>query len=541
MSHNIKTPLTSISRAVGNILQLKYDQLIKSLFANNEQGFFYDPNDLSTMFQDSAGTIPVTGVGQPVGLMLDKSKGLVVGVERLTNGDFSAGSAGWTVVGNDATHIITFANGTMRYQSDTATPVLAVQQFNTLTVGKWYEVTITISNYVSGAIKSDGLGGLIFPSSTGTYKLRAIATSTTFNLLRQMPNVDITIDSVSIKELAGNHAFQTTSASRPILRQTPILGNELLVNGDFATNDFTGWTHPDSAPSVTTVANQQVTMTAGAGSTLARLRQSLSVTAGEYVVSLDVKSITGTLQVHASMGNTATGDATYGVITCDRLGKYEQKITVAAGTLGLAFTTSSINGGSIVIDDISVKRVTSYRTDQNYLAFDGSDDFLQTSNIDFTATDKVSLFAGVRKLSDAAPGMLYELSTNSFSADGSFYLATPVTTSQPGTDGFNLRGTTAISKTHIAISPASVMYTTSGDIGNKAIVFRTNGITRGSGLVNVGTGKLGNYPLYIGRRAGTSLPFNGHIYGLIGIGKLVSDSETLAIEKELAKRIGVTL
>lgn len=48
-------------------------QVIKSLFANNEQGFAFDFNDLSTMYQDSAGTIPVTGVGQPVGKVLDKS------------------------------------------------------------------------------------------------------------------------------------------------------------------------------------------------------------------------------------------------------------------------------------------------------------------------------------------------------------------------------------------------------------------------------------------------------------------------------------
>lgn len=49
------------------------NQLIKSLFANGEQGFAYDPNDLTTMFQDAAGTVPVTGAGQPVGLILDKS------------------------------------------------------------------------------------------------------------------------------------------------------------------------------------------------------------------------------------------------------------------------------------------------------------------------------------------------------------------------------------------------------------------------------------------------------------------------------------
>lgn len=49
------------------------NQIIKSLFANNEQGFAYDPNDLTTMFQDAAGTVPVTEVGQPVGLIRDKS------------------------------------------------------------------------------------------------------------------------------------------------------------------------------------------------------------------------------------------------------------------------------------------------------------------------------------------------------------------------------------------------------------------------------------------------------------------------------------
>ena len=45
----------------------------RRLFRNGEQGVWFDPSDLSTLFQDAAGTIPVTGVEQPVGLMLDKS------------------------------------------------------------------------------------------------------------------------------------------------------------------------------------------------------------------------------------------------------------------------------------------------------------------------------------------------------------------------------------------------------------------------------------------------------------------------------------
>ena len=43
------------------------------LFAGGKKGAWYDPSDLSTMWQDSAGTTPVTADGQPVGKILDKS------------------------------------------------------------------------------------------------------------------------------------------------------------------------------------------------------------------------------------------------------------------------------------------------------------------------------------------------------------------------------------------------------------------------------------------------------------------------------------
>jgi hypothetical protein len=43
------------------------------LFSANEQGAWYDPSDLTTLFTDSAGTVPVTGVEQFVGRMNDKS------------------------------------------------------------------------------------------------------------------------------------------------------------------------------------------------------------------------------------------------------------------------------------------------------------------------------------------------------------------------------------------------------------------------------------------------------------------------------------
>ena len=44
-----------------------------SLFKDDKQGVWYDPSDKSTMFQDVAGTVPVTKDGDPVALMKDKS------------------------------------------------------------------------------------------------------------------------------------------------------------------------------------------------------------------------------------------------------------------------------------------------------------------------------------------------------------------------------------------------------------------------------------------------------------------------------------
>ncbi len=78
----IRTPLSTViggafwtpgATILGGTSKKTFDQIIQSLFANNEQGFFYDPNDLSTMYQDAAGTIPVTVAGQAVGLIRDKS------------------------------------------------------------------------------------------------------------------------------------------------------------------------------------------------------------------------------------------------------------------------------------------------------------------------------------------------------------------------------------------------------------------------------------------------------------------------------------
>jgi hypothetical protein len=411
LSNNIKTPLTAISRAIGNILQLTYGQLVKQLFANGEQGFFYDPNDLSTMFQDAAGTIPVTAVGQPVGLLLDKSKGLVFGGE-LNSNTFNTNLAGWGV--GTASSVI-LENGEAKVTLGGAINSSANNWFKldgVYALGKRYTVSFD-ATHVSGGDLQAGFGyiaGLTVTSAQGATKQRYTFTSSGFaasgvGLLAFGATTAGSvwkIDNVSVKEVLGNHAYQTTSASRPILRKNAVTG-------------------------------------------------------------------------------------------------------------------------------------------ANYLEFDGSDDFLQTSNINFTATDKVSLFAGVRKLSDASIGSVFGLSSAPISASGVFEVYAPQAAGSEGVAYYSRGASTRLAILAQGLkAPVGFILSAQTDIANNTVICKINQSLAGAGG-NLGGGSFSNNPLFIGRRAGTSLPFNGHIYGLIGVGKLTSDSETIAIEKELAKRIGVTL
>jgi hypothetical protein len=44
-----------------------------SIFAGGAKGAWYDPSDITSLFQDGAGTTPVAASGDPLGRMLDKS------------------------------------------------------------------------------------------------------------------------------------------------------------------------------------------------------------------------------------------------------------------------------------------------------------------------------------------------------------------------------------------------------------------------------------------------------------------------------------
>ena len=198
---------------------------IANLFSNGEQGVWYDPSDLTTMFQDDTSGAPAV-IGQPVGLMLDKSQGAPLGSEVITNGDFATDS-GWGL-GNDWSIAGGVASATDSTNDN-------LRQNRTLVDGKSYLITFTIVSISSGAVLVR-FGGDTQVSSeefseVGTYTviLEANSTSTSF-IIRSRDSFTGSIDNVSVKEVSGNYAIQTTSTKRPVLARHPEGGIRNLLS-----------------------------------------------------------------------------------------------------------------------------------------------------------------------------------------------------------------------------------------------------------------------------------------------------------------------
>lgn len=175
------------------------------------------------------------------------------------------------------------------------------------------------------------------------------------------------------------------------------------------------------------------------------------------------------------------------------------------------------------------------------LLFDGVNDNLVTPSIDFSASDKVMMAAGVRKLSDAAIGAVVELSANPAPPNpGSFSLSA----SAAGADYryYVATGSEAYAASIPAAAPDSSVLTALSDFASPQSIVRRNGQVVGSNTLPTGGGNFGNYPLYIGRRAAVSRPYNGFLHQLVVRGGAWPDATELAqLEAYLASKSGVSL
>lgn len=185
----------------------------RRLFRGSEMGAVINPSNLPSIYRESTGATAGAS-GSLVGLILDE-RYLLAREGEITP---ALEAANWSVTGTDATHVVTWSNGTMRYQSDTATPALTVTRASLLTVGETYEISCTVSAYTSGSIKTSSFASeLNLGAQAGTVRYISAATSADFAMLRNDVNVDLTVSSLSIREVPGSHSTQTTADNRPTL------------------------------------------------------------------------------------------------------------------------------------------------------------------------------------------------------------------------------------------------------------------------------------------------------------------------------------
>jgi hypothetical protein len=557
------------------------------LFAAGEQGFWLEPSDLTTMFQDRAGTTPVNTPGQTVGLRLDKSKGLTLGSELVTNGDFSGGTTGWTGGSGAAISIVSggllvddptssgFANQTITTIANTYYKITG--QFVAATASCQPAVWVGTTNLTSNLLALN-----LATNYTGTFTAYFLATSTTSFLSIGYvagPSQNVTIDNISVKEIAGNHAVAPTDAARPTYGIEPKTGRRNLLE---QTEEFNNvyWTKTSATVTPDSDGTADLLYPSTSGTLRGIERTVGAVSSTPYTTSIEAKAAgLNFLYLYGAQGNVVAyfnlstgaigtvGSGLTATITDVGSGYYRCSVTqtvttrfvyaggcdangstqaTASGTNGILIRKAQLEASATAT---AYQRVgTAFNVTEagvatvHYVEYNGIDDSFSTSSINFTATDKMSVFAGVRKLSDAAQGIFVELSASTLSNNGTFNMQAP---SDAGFARYRFTSKGTISSGDFAsgyAAPISSVLTGLGDISGDTSTLRVNGIQVSQATTDQGTGNFGNYPLFIGRRNNATLPFNGRDYGIIIVGKNASASEITNTESYLASNTsGVTL
>lgn len=548
-----------------------------SLFADGEVGAWYDPSDLTTMYQNSTGTTPVTAVEQPVGLMLDKSQGLVLGSELVTNGGFDT-NTDWTF---SAGGVVSITGGVLAFSAAGQTQY-AYQAI--LTVGKTYKVTYTISGYSSGNVRcaAGGTNGVL-RAANGTYTEYVTATTNGYFYLitGNATPVTLNIDNVSVKLLPGNHAKATNDgAARPILRNRyNRLTNSEVFDSGWPVSFASVTANTEVAPNGTTTAD---TLTVVSNAYPQIYQQALGViNPALYIASVYAKAGTNDQISLELRGPNLVPDATFnlttgtvvsgsGTIVSAGNGWYRCSVTTTTNTINPLFIiggkansagTVYIWGAQLTtVDDHaainqeyqSITTATSYNSDATkfplYMEFDGVDDGISSTNINFSATNQVSAFSAVSKNLVTNFGIVVELSASAGTNNGAFALWINGDTGGLGrnTHGITLRGTTNFYDEAFRPYPAPANAVLSyifqpGEADQ--VVSRINGspVTASSTLNSTSAGNFGNYPLYIGSRGGATLLFGGRLYGLIVRSATSTAQEVSNTETYLSGKSGVAV
>ena len=566
------------------------------LFSAGEQGAWYDPSDLTTLFTDSAGTTPVTAVEQFVGLMLDKSRGTPTARRNRFSYTQEFNQAAWELFGGasktgtdvaiapdgtltaDSIRVTTAGTGSNVYQSFAAGAITA----NTWTISVWVkrnaasDQTFQLFANVRGATPY-GVSGNFTATDTwqrftfthtetgGTsgsvFGIIGNTSGVTANLLVWGAQLEASsvaseyqkiVSGIGGEWTPGNHAT-STGTKRPklaarynLLEYTEDFSNAVWAKRGFAAPvsgqvDPNGGTTAWSVTENNTDNNPALFFATGINDTVSRtyrvwLRASSSisialttqgaVSPGNINVTTSWQEFSVTQAVSSSLsgGPHIGGFSTIARNSGVTIFVWHPDLRPASQATGLIGPTYQ-----------RVAAATDYNSSGflPYLAFDGVDDSMLTNSVDFTATDKMTVWQGLRQLNNVT-GMIVELSANGQANAGAFYTIND-TTVAIFSRGSVLTGVTdPTTMTAPLTSVVTAIFDIAADTRNK----RVNGTLTNTDSGDQGTGNYGNYPLFIGRRNNATLPLNGNLYSLIIRGAQSSAAQISATEAWVNQRTG---
>jgi hypothetical protein len=561
-----------------------------SLFlAAGTTGWVYPEEPGVTLFQDSAGTIPVVNPGDPVGLSLDTSKGLVLGPELVTNGTFDENVNGWTPVGSGT---FVWSNGAGVFTRVVDGNDGVRQSFPTVS-GRHYRVSVTVTAGSSARIEFNSSGNpfpgnIVSNGGVGTYTVILAATSSTmFVALGRASNGTVTYDNITVRELPGVHAFQTTALNRPIYGRHPVTGirnlltfTEQFDNAAWGKTRVTVTADATVAPDGVTTADRLVGTPAAGDKTTFLVGRTVTNAAHTWTLRAKYDN----LQWIAINAFDGSNNYTYFDILNGVVGVTESGVTASIASIGDGWylcrvsrtTAASVNAG-VGIHLASANGALSFTSatggeaafiwgaqlelgstatayqrvgntfdvteagvaSVNYLSHNGTNQWLTTSSFAW-GSDKATITAGVRKLSDA--GAIVEASGNSEIAAGAFSLwAQNYLTSGAQRFAFLSKGSgtprTAESATSFA-APVTSVVSGIGDIAGPSSALRINGAQVAQNLSTQGTGNYGTYPLFFGARNGGANFLNGRRYPSVGINTLLTAAQLAQVEAWVTARTG---
>jgi hypothetical protein len=389
-------------------------------------------------------------------------------------------------------------------------------------VGAWLRIsapsalaTTSGTNYpvvnVAGAITA----------SPVTVYVRAIqvetgSTATAYQRVTDQYNVtEAGVSSVSYLFFDGvNDSLATPSINFPAGPANPTLGAELVTNGGPGFTATTSWV---SRANVTVAATGGNLVGTSTNTSAMRFYVPTTTVVGRtYRVTASIAAVTGTgpsIYVYSDVGVT-----TITTFSTPSAGNYTFVFTATTTTSNIEFgnAANTAAGQTYSVSSVSVREI-----DAAY------------------ATDKMTVFAGVRKLSDAATGTVVESSVAGAS-NGSVGLFAPL--GATSTYVWRSRGTVLSASTASTFTaPITNVLTGVGDISGDIATLRVNGTEAATSSGDQGTGNYGDYPLYLGARGGSSLFFSGHLYSLIVRGAQSNTGQISSTETWVAGKTGIVI